>query len=178
MCALGPPKPTGCRGQQSENYSWSEWKILFFSRDQQQRGLDVRSKPVNLVALWETVTLCHTLLALALPVRVTNKTVRKRDAKPIIWVWDLSVCVSVFVVWVVRSTEAARINIPQNTLNLRGKKEKKKVLLYDLRSRRIKSELLFVSAFRNETNRTDHSASNKHCGNRGSLWVANYEQVE
>lgn len=38
------------------------------------RGSGVRRKSVKLVGLWETVTLCHTLLALEVCMWVTNKT--------------------------------------------------------------------------------------------------------
>lgn len=38
----------------------------------EDRGL--RRKSVNLVGLWETVTLCHTLLALKVCMWATNKT--------------------------------------------------------------------------------------------------------
>lgn len=43
----------------------------------------VRRRSVTLVGLWETVTLCHTLLALEVCMWDTNKTVSERDAKPI-----------------------------------------------------------------------------------------------
>lgn len=55
-------------------------KFLFLRRDQQQRIRGgKRRKSVNLVALWETVTLFHTLLALEVCMWVTNKTGREEE---------------------------------------------------------------------------------------------------
>ena len=80
MCtqtAVSDRRAPGERGRQSDNYFWYKRKISLgilwrWGPTAEDRGL--RRKSVKLVGLWETVTLCHTLLALKVCMWATNKT--------------------------------------------------------------------------------------------------------
>ncbi len=149
----------GERGQQSDNYFWYKWKILtgilwWWGPTAEDRG--VRRKSVNLVGLWETVTLCHTLLALEVCMWATNKTGGRECCQA----HNLSlgsVCVRECV-WRERGVEP---RWSQNSLSSKCSQAASNLVFVCCLVQSAEGETM--SASWNKTDTTDHSSSINHC---------------
>lgn len=67
----------GKHGQQSDNYIWYQRKIstgILWWWGPTAEDQRIRWRSVNSLGLWETVTLCHTLLAVEVCMWVESKT--------------------------------------------------------------------------------------------------------